>query len=337
MYLAHFNDLRGEPLGRGSPCLLGMSCSFPQLLTLGSLALNNTCVFHGRGLSCSDFTAVGQGWTLRVAQGRPVRVCFVQRVQSQPAHQVSGLCDNRPGEHAHPPGLHCLPPCSGRGAPRHRRLCAGHGVASARSREAPAVSPVSGEAAGGGLNGGSESPRCLRSNQQPLAPGTGPALPPGATGPLAGPLPADPLFTPSQVSPPSSEGIPQVQSLLSTPEALASVSLPCLPSVGPQNSFPPSALLTSEAWSFSVHWGMGFFFGSTTRSGILVSCPGIEPAPPALEAQVLTTGPPGKLHQTASLAPTLQALGSPPPKSQQTKLFLDISPGALASPPTPLT
>ena len=31
-------------------------------------------------------------------------------------------------------------------------------------------------------------------------------------------------------------------------------------------------------------------------SGILVSQPGNEPTPPALEGKVLTTGPPGKSH-----------------------------------------
>ena len=35
---------------------------------------------------------------------------------------------------------------------------------------------------------------------------------------------------------------------------------------------------------------MFWFFGHKTR-GILVLRPGIEPAPPALEGQVLTTGP----------------------------------------------
>ena len=35
------------------------------------------------------------------------------------------------------------------------------------------------------------------------------------------------------------------------------------------------------------------FFGREAR-GILAPQPGIEPAPPALEVEVLTTGPPGK-------------------------------------------
>lgn len=145
------------------------------------------------------------------------------------------------------------------------------GVASPRSRKAPALSPVSREAVGGGLNGGSDSPpltprgwvlvqrtACwLWARGLPCLPGP---RAPGPPGPLAGPLPADSLFTPSQVSLSSSEGIPQVQSLLRTPEALTSVLLLRLPSVGPQNSFSPSALLTSEAWSFSVHWGMVFFW-----------------------------------------------------------------------------
>ena len=43
----------------------------------------------------------------------------------------------------------------------------------------------------------------------------------------------------------------------------------------------------------------GVFFGFFGRQacGILAPWPGIEPAPPALEGKVLTTGPPGKaLH-----------------------------------------
>ena len=139
-----------------------------------------------------------------------------------------------------PPVFPLLPPvCWTRGWPR-----------LPRSREAPTVSPVSwGQGAGVGL---------MEEGRACWLPGTGPALPPGATGPLAGCLSADPLFTPSQVSLPSSEGFPQVQALLRTPEACASVSLPRLPPVGPQNSFSLSALLTSEARSSSVHWGMGF-------------------------------------------------------------------------------
>ena len=38
---------------------------------------------------------------------------------------------------------------------------------------------------------------------------------------------------------------------------------------------------------------MFWFFGQEA-CGILASRPGIEPAPPALEGEVLTTGPPGK-------------------------------------------
>ena len=37
-----------------------------------------------------------------------------------------------------------------------------------------------------------------------------------------------------------------------------------------------------------------FFLAACTTCGILVPRPGIEPAPPALEGEVLTTGPPGK-------------------------------------------
>ena len=39
-----------------------------------------------------------------------------------------------------------------------------------------------------------------------------------------------------------------------------------------------------------MFWG---FFGHKT-CGILALWPGIKPAPPALEGEVLTTGPPGK-------------------------------------------
>ena len=37
----------------------------------------------------------------------------------------------------------------------------------------------------------------------------------------------------------------------------------------------------------------GFFFSQKAR-GILVPQPGIDPTPPELEGEVLTTGPPGK-------------------------------------------
>ena len=39
---------------------------------------------------------------------------------------------------------------------------------------------------------------------------------------------------------------------------------------------------------------MFFFSFGCNAYGILASQPGIEPTPPALEAKVLTTGPPGK-------------------------------------------
>ena len=41
---------------------------------------------------------------------------------------------------------------------------------------------------------------------------------------------------------------------------------------------------------------MFWFFGPKAR-GILPPRPGIELTPPALEGEVLTTGPPGKPHQ----------------------------------------
>ena len=37
-----------------------------------------------------------------------------------------------------------------------------------------------------------------------------------------------------------------------------------------------------------------FFGRAMQHSGILVPRPGTEPAPPAVEGEVLTTGPPGK-------------------------------------------
>ena len=43
------------------------------------------------------------------------------------------------------------------------------------------------------------------------------------------------------------------------------------------------------------------FFGRKAR-GISAPQPGIEPAPPALEGKVLTTGPPGKSPQKINLS-----------------------------------
>ena len=106
-----FMTFEGTPWGGGVPSPWNEP-SFPEQLPLGSLASDDTCVFHGRALNCSDFAAVVQRWTLRVAQWRPVWVCCVRRVQSQPARQSLSTCANWPGEHAHPLGPHCLPPCS---------------------------------------------------------------------------------------------------------------------------------------------------------------------------------------------------------------------------------
>ena len=44
-----------------------------------------------------------------------------------------------------------------------------------------------------------------------------------------------------------------------------------------------------------------FWFLGREACGILAPRPGIEPAPPALEGQVLTTGPPGKSRLCHSL------------------------------------
>ena len=45
---------------------------------------------------------------------------------------------------------------------------------------------------------------------------------------------------------------------------------------------------------------MFWFFGHEA-CGILAPQPGIEPAPPALEGEVLTTGPPGKSQDSVFL------------------------------------
>ena len=41
-----------------------------------------------------------------------------------------------------------------------------------------------------------------------------------------------------------------------------------------------------------------FFFFGPEACGVLALWPEVEPAPPALEGQVLTPGPPGKSHFT---------------------------------------
>ena len=47
-------------------------------------------------------------------------------------------------------------------------------------------------------------------------------------------------------------------------------------------------------------FGFRFWLFGHQECGILVSRPGIEPAPTALESKVLNTGPPGKsLHQSS--------------------------------------
>ena len=42
-----------------------------------------------------------------------------------------------------------------------------------------------------------------------------------------------------------------------------------------------------------------FWFIGREACGILAPWPGIDPAPPALEGEVLTTGPPGKSHEAS--------------------------------------
>ena len=49
--------------------------------------------------------------------------------------------------------------------------------------------------------------------------------------------------------------------------------------------------------SSSIVWFVFFFGFSVREHGILVPWPGIEPAPPALEGEILTTGPPRKSQQ----------------------------------------
>ena len=58
-----------------------------------------------------------------------------------------------------------------------------------------------------------------------------------------------------------------------------------------------------------------FWFFGLEACGILAPWPGIEPAPPALESKVPTTGPPGKsptLHDykfyVGEVAPSIKAL-----------------------------
>ena len=54
-----------------------------------------------------------------------------------------------------------------------------------------------------------------------------------------------------------------------------------------------------------------FWFFGCEACGILVLWPGIKPAPPALEGEVLTAGPPGKSQNSASLmVPTENRLPS---------------------------
>lgn len=208
--LARFNDLRGHPPGRRSPCLLGMSRSFPELLTLGSLASDDTCVFHSRGRNCSDFATVGQRWTLRVAQWRPVWVRFVQRVQSQPAHH---LC---PGKHTHPLGLHCLPPCS-----PHCRLCAGCGGGLVPGAvKLPLCHLCPGGGGGRRADGGREGllADCASTNSllaaghgaRPASRGHGPPCWSSTSQPLVQPQPGVPFFlrglSPSPVPPEDPRG-----------------------------------------------------------------------------------------------------------------------------------
>ena len=46
-----------------------------------------------------------------------------------------------------------------------------------------------------------------------------------------------------------------------------------------------------------------FWFFDCKACGILASWPGIEPAAPAMEGEVLTTGPPGKCPHYSLIGP----------------------------------
>ena len=67
---------------------------------------------------------------------------------------------------------------------------------------------------------------------------------------------------------------------------------------GTSRVLPASPLICQNDWisdCYSVKFGFFFFFWPCPAAcGILVPQPGIKPTPPALEAWVLTTGPPGK-------------------------------------------
>ena len=53
-----------------------------------------------------------------------------------------------------------------------------------------------------------------------------------------------------------------------------------------------------------------FWFFGRVACGILVPKPGIEPAPPALEGEVLTTGPSEKPHYLSFIASIQQSAGT---------------------------
>ena len=66
------------------------------------------------------------------------------------------------------------------------------------------------------------------------------------------------------------------------------------------------------------------FFGHKAR-GILAHCPGTEPAPPALEGEVPTTGLSGKSHHCCSVAQSCPILGNPWTAALQASLSFTIS------------
>ena len=53
---------------------------------------------------------------------------------------------------------------------------------------------------------------------------------------------------------------------------------------------------------------LSWFFGCEAR-GVLVPWPGIKPTPPALEGEVLATGPPGKFPNRVLVPPVSQHFG----------------------------
>ena len=73
---------------------------------------------------------------------------------------------------------------------------------------------------------------------------------------------------------------------------------------------------------------MVFEFLATRHVGILAPRPGIEPAPPALEGEVSTTGPPGKSQKPTVYSPEL----TPPGLSGLRERWIPPPPSPLPEP-----